>query len=232
MSEQRVQVTTSEGAMPARLLLPEVGSGPGIVLVQEVFGVSGHLLSRAGDLAGLGYVVLVPELYWRLGVEAVPEREDALNDAFALLERLDWERAVSDTVAAHEWLRASPHVTGGVGLLGFCLGGGIAFNAAALTSTDALVTYYGSALPDLLHLAEDVTAPSLHHFGEADSYIDTAAVDRIRSAVVTRPDVTFATYEGADHAFDNPHLPLHHAGAAAEAWRSTVEFLAERLPTA
>jgi carboxymethylenebutenolidase len=230
MTTERVRVTTPDGEMPAALVLPESGSGPGIVLVQEIFGVSGHLLSRAADLAAAGYVVLAPELYWRLGVTDSPERPDALEDAFALKERLDWDHAVQDTVAAHDWLRASSHVTGGVGILGFCLGGGIAFNAAALSRPDVLVTYYGSALPELLDLAPEVTAPSLHHFGTADSYIDAVSVGRIRTALETRDDVTFKLYFDADHAFDNPHLPLHHPESAERAWRTTLAFLAEHLP--
>jgi carboxymethylenebutenolidase len=94
-----------------------------------------------------------------------------------------------------------------------------------------LVSYYGSGIGDLLHLAPRVTAPSLHHFGLADSYVDPAKREQIRRAVAG-PDVIFETYEGADHAFDNPDFALYDEEASRLAWQRTVEFLGFRLPTA
>ena len=82
----------------------------------------------------------------------------------------------------------------------------------------------------MLDLAADVNAPSLHHFGLADSYIAPADVARVRQVLTGQPDVTVETYEGADHAFDNPDFPLHHPQASALAWERTVAFLADRLP--
>ena len=125
-----------------------------------------------------------------------------------------------------------PEVTGGVGVLGFCLGGGLAFNVAALGSPDVLVSYYGSSVPELLDLAPLVTAPSLHHYGLADSYIPRETVEHVRSVLGDGADVTFEVYEGADHAFDNPDFPLHHPDASARAWDRTAAFLAQRLPAA
>jgi carboxymethylenebutenolidase len=119
-------------------------------------------------------------------------------------------------------------VDGGVGLLGFCFGGGLAFHVAAVTPVDVLVSYYGSALPGLLGLADQVTVPSLHHFGTADAYISAEAQEQIRAAV-TANGARFETYEGAGHAFDNPGPMFHHAAASAAAWATTVQFLAEHL---
>ncbi len=116
-----------------------------------------------------------------------------------------------------------------MGVVGFCFGGALGFNVAASGDPDVLVSYYGSSLPTMLDLAPDVTAPSLHHFGLADSYIDTDTVAAVRTAL-TGPNVTFETYPGADHAFDNPDFALHHPEASALAWGRTVEFLAEHLP--
>jgi carboxymethylenebutenolidase len=229
MSE-RVLIDTPGGAMPAHLWRPASGSGPGLLLLQEIFGVSAYIRARAQDLADLGYVVLAPELYWRVGEASVEEGPEALEQAFALVQRLDWDEAVRDSVAALEWLRQESSVSGGAGVIGFCFGGGVAFNVAALTETDVLVSYYGSAIPGLLDLAPQVTAPSQYHFGLADSYISWADLDRVRDAVSTRGDVVVETYEGADHAFDNPDFSLHHPGASAEAWGRTVDFLGTHLP--
>lgn len=232
MTRSTPQVATPDGEMPAHLWLPEAGSGPGILLLQEIFGISRYVESRAQDLADLGYVVLAPEIYWRIGESAVPEGPDAIDRAMALAGRLDWEAAVRDGIAALAALRQRPETRGGTGLMGFCLGGGLGLNVAALSSPELLVSYYGSSVPELLDLAPMVTAPALHHYGLADSYIPRDVVEQVRSVLEQGPDVTCAVYEGADHAFDNPDFPLHHPEASTLAWQRTTEFLAERLPTA
>lgn len=234
---QTARVTTDAGAMPAHLWLPPGGSGPGIVLLQEIFGVSSYVHRRATQLAELGYVVLAPEIYWRLGVTEPIEGDGALERGMGLVQRLDWEAAVADAVSSVDWLRVRDEVQGDVGVLGFCFGGGLGFmTAAALESRDpaspvaALVSYYGSALPEVGE-AMQVVAPSLHHFGLADSYIDTVTVRALEASVTQQPATTFCTYEDADHAFDNDDMPFYHPAASALAWQRTTDFLAEHLPT-
>ncbi len=94
-----------------------------------------------------------------------------------------------------------------------------------------LVSYYGSGIGDLVDLAPTVTAPSLHHFGLADSFVEGSTRERI-ALRCCRTEVVFETYEGADHAFDNPDFPLYHEAASRLAWQRTVDFLGSRLPTA
>jgi len=229
-----VTVPTDAGAMPAHLWHPASGSGPGLLLLQEIFGVSGYIRRRAADLAEAGYVVLAPELYWRLGAGPVDESAPgAIEEAMGRAQKLDWATTVADAVAALEALRGRDEVAGGTGVVGFCFGGGLGFNVAAVDAPDVLVSYYGSAIPGLLDLAPQVTAPSLHHFGTADDYIDGPTVERIREAV-TAGDATVEveTYEGANHAFDNSDFALHHPSASALAWRRTLAFLARELPVA
>lgn len=225
MSVEMIKV--DGGDLPVHVFSPEGEGGPGIVLVQEIFGVSPYVRDRAADLAAAGYVVHVPDLYWRLDDPPLDEAApDLLPQAMARMNALPWDAAVADTAAAVRNLRAS---TGKVGLVGFCYGGGVAFNVAAVEPVDALVSYYGSALPNLVGLAPQVTAPSLHHFGESDSYIPADAVEAIRAAV-SREGVEFHTYSGADHAFDNSRPEFHHAQASALAWERTLAFLNAHLP--
>lgn len=229
MTAATTTVRVPDGDMPARLWLPPSGTGPGIVLLQEIFGVSEYIRSRAADLAALGYVVLAPELYWRAEGGVDESGEAFLEQGMALQAQLDWETTVADAVASVSALRSRPEVAGGVGVLGFCFGGGVAFNVAAVTGVDVLVSYYGSALPQLLPLAGRVSAPSLHHFGTADAYIPVEQVEEIRAAVAG-PDVEFHLHDGAGHAFDNPHPLFHHERASADAWRLTTDFLSRHLP--
>lgn len=228
--------TADGGQLPAHLWLPEAGTGPGIVLFQEIFGISDYVRRRAQDLADLGYVVLAPEVYWRDG-DVGPFGWESIDRAIAKVSGLDWQQAVLDGADAVRHLRGLDAVTGGTGIVGFCFGGGLGFSVAAhLETADgggepvaALVAYYGSALRDLVD-AMTVAAPSLHHFGLADQYIEEEEVRRIEAVLTQQPATTFFTYPGADHAFDNSDGALHHPEASALAWDRTTEWLAERLP--
>jgi carboxymethylenebutenolidase len=228
---ETVTVRTDAGLMPARRWLPPSGQGPGLLLLQEIFGVSDYIQRRAADLAAAGYVVLAPELYWRVDATPIPESAPgAIEAAMGRAQQLDWATTVQDAVAALHHLNADPAISAGTGVIGFCFGGGLAFNVAAVADVDALVSYYGSALPGLLDLAPQVSAPSLHHFGDSDAYLDTETVAQIRAAVANRPNVEFELYEGANHAFDNDLFVLHHPEASRLAWQRTLAFLARELP--
>ncbi|PFG19787.1 dienelactone hydrolase family protein [Serinibacter salmoneus] len=225
-----VTVPTDAGEIPVEVFLPERGEGPGIVLVQEIFGVTGYIRDRACDFAQQGYAVAVPQLYWRLGLVATPEDgdlEQVLSAGMAASTGLGLDAAVRDTTAVLAWARDAAALEGRPMLLGFCFGGGVAFRVAAENPdlVHALVSYYGSSIPAHLDLADRVTMPSLHHFGEADSFIDLATQARVRAAVV-HPGVDWYTYPGANHAFDNPNPAFHHAEASALAWERTLAFLA------
>lgn len=231
-----VAVPTPDGAMPAQLWFPETGEGqqrPAVVVFQEIFGVSDYIRRRCADLADLGYAVIAPEFYWRQSVAAVPDdADDLLEQGMALVQELDWDAAVRDGVAVSEHL-ATIQGVGRVGYLGFCFGGGLAYATAAQAPTPpaVLVSYYGSALPQLVEGGVQVSVPSLHHFGTADAYIPMDQVETIRDWVSRADqDVQFELHAEAGHAFDNPHPLFHHQLASQRAWAQTVDFLTARLP--
>lgn len=226
-----LEVETPDGPMPAHLWTPPAGHGPGILLLQEIFGVSPYIRRRAEDLAALGYVVLAPEIFWRIGVSEVPNGPSMLEEAMGHLGALDWDAAVADATLALRMLRGRPEVERGTGVVGFCFGGGLGYAVVAGEPADALVSYYGSALPDVTQAVPSVSTPSLHHFGESDAYIPMETVERIRASV-TGGDAPaeVRTYPGADHAFDNDDFVSYDAGASAAAWERTVAWLGETLP--
>jgi carboxymethylenebutenolidase len=218
--------------MTGYVWLPDGSKGPGILLLQEIFGVSRYIQRRAADLADAGYVVLVPELYWRLDHREVDESApDALEQGMALAGKLDWAAAVGDAVAAFDHLQEMDEVRTTPAVFGFCLGGGLAFNVAAETEPAALVSYYGSALPQLLDLVPQVTCPSLHHFGTSDDFLDRDTVETVSRALTAdgRP-TRVELYDGANHSFDNDDFPLHHPEASLQAWGTTIGFLKQHLP--
>jgi carboxymethylenebutenolidase len=230
MSET-VVVHTSDGDLPVLRFTPSSPNGAGVVVVQEIFGVAGYIQDRCQDLADIGYLVYAPDLYDRLPEKAVidPESADYLMHGMSAMQALDWQTAATDVVATLAALRSEAGV-GKVGLLGFCFGGGLAFQVAAMADPDVLVSYYGSALPRLTALAGQVRAPQLHHWGSKDSFIEADVQAQAREALgASAGPVDWRTYDGAGHAFDNPNPMFHDAAASAAAWPVTLGFLAEHL---
>jgi carboxymethylenebutenolidase len=237
MSESRNETIRARDGheFPAHVALPSTGRGPGLVVIQEIFGVNDYIKDACARLTALGYVALAPDLYSRIGRGvAIDEREtDGLQKAFGYMQKLDFEHAVDDAIDALQHLKRLPEVEGGrAGILGFCLGGGVAYFVAARSDPDVCVSYYGSAVPAGLGEAGSVKCPILFHFGTADDYISAEQRDAVRKAFEGRPDVEFHLHEGANHAFDNWRAPMfHHEGAAKDAWEQTADFLKRTYPT-
>lgn len=232
---EAVEVAVEGGALPVDVYRPSSGEGAGLVLCQEIFGVTDFIADAARALAAQGYTVHVPHFYWRLSPPGEPAEvvggggETALSRGMELAQAVDWQFAVADAKAALEAAKAHPATGGRAGLFGYCWGGGLAFATAAVSEPDALVSYYGSALPMLLDLAPAVTVPSVHHFGTADAFIPLEAQARIRAAV-ERDGVEWHEWEGAGHAFSNPLPEYHHEVADRGAWEVTTSWLAENFP--
>src|SRR5436305_6909005 len=219
--------------MDAHLALPDSGSGPGIVVLQEIFGVGDYIKESVDRLAGLGYVALAPDLYWRIepGI-ALGHDEAGLAKAFETVQKLDQGLAVRDSIDALRALRELPEVTNGAaGVLGFCLGGTLAFQVAINSDPDVAVCYYGSGIVGALDRADPISCPILFHFGGQDPYIPREDVERVCAFAESRPDMECHIQPDAGHAFDNHEAPMfHQPQAAARAWEITREFLARTLP--
>ena len=132
------------GTFKGYLTVPASGSGPGILLLQEIFGVNSSMREVADYYAEEGYVVLAPDLFWRLepGIELGYSEAD-FNKAFGYYQRFDANQSIKDAADALKVLRARPECVGKVGALGFCLGGKLAYLVAARTDVDCAVCYYG-----------------------------------------------------------------------------------------
>ncbi len=228
------QVEVLDGSLDLPVWLPESGSGPGLVLIQEIFGLDDYLCSVADDLAALGYVVVVPELFWRIRPHwSSGHDEQGLAASIEVVGQFDPVRGQSDVLAALRHLRTLPEVSGGTGVFGFCLGGSLAFGAAAQADPDVAVSFYGSTVPDGIDQLHKITCPIQFHFGGQDPYIPREAVQRVADAVAGHHGAEIHVQEQAGHAFHNHAAPLfHNPEAAATAWRLATEFLARTLPIA
>lgn len=224
-----MKIDVADGSFEAPVWLPPGGSGPGIVLVQEIFGLDDYLRSVAADLAARGYVVAVPELFWRVEPGWSGRHDEAgVAAAMQVAGRFSAERGVTDLIATVRRLRAD---TGRVGLLGFCLGGSLAFETAAEADPDAVVSFYGSTVPDRVDRLDRVRCPIQFHFGGRDPYIPREAVQRVAEAVRGHEGAEIHVQEEAGHAFHNHVAPMfHHPAAAATAWELATAFLARTLP--
>ncbi|HEV7721694.1 MAG TPA: dienelactone hydrolase family protein [Iamia sp.] len=224
-------VPRDDGSMDMPVWLPEGGSGPGVVLVQEIFGVGEWIRAVATELAQAGYVVGAPDLYWRIAPGFAPEHDEAgIGAAFEMVGRLDVPGAVGDTVAALSALAGHDAVTGTPAVMGYCLGGTIAWLAAAEGEPAACVSYYGSGVADAAERVADIGCPTLLHFGGADPFISSEQVAIVAAAVETVERVELHVHAGAGHAFENDRAEQFHDPDATVVSRAqTLEFLRTHL---
>lgn len=211
---------------------PPSGHGPGLVLVQEIFGLDDYLRSVAADLAAAGYVVAVPELFWRTAPGWSSTHDEAgVAASMEVASTFDPALGLADVLATMAHLRAHPAVSRGVGVLGFCLGGSLAFAAAAEGDPDTAVSFYGSTVAGQIADLARVTCPLQFHFGGRDPFIPRSDVAVVEAAVTAHSGAEIHVQEEAGHAFHNNVAPMfHHPEAAARAWTLTTEFLRRTLP--
>jgi carboxymethylenebutenolidase len=228
------RIETADGAFNAHLVLPAGGSGPGLLLIHEIFGVNEDVRGNAQRLAELGYVVLAPDLFWRTNPGLELEADEAgVQAGMAAVAQLDVAVAVADAIAGLQALRALPEVTGGAaGVLGFCLGGTLAYEVSVDADPDVAVVYYGSGIPAAVDRAGAITCPMIMHWGGADPYIPREQVDAVATMAAAHEKIECHVHEGAGHAFDNQAPMFNNPDARAAAWELTAAFLRRELPTA
>jgi carboxymethylenebutenolidase len=225
MAGRWIEVKAKDGgSFKAYLATPDKGSGPGIVLLQEIFGVNAYIRSVADHYAEEGYVVMAPDLFWRIkpGIELGFTEEDR-KQAFAYREKFDVDRAVEDIGATIAALRALPEMKGKVGAIGFCLGGLLAYLSGARLGVDCAVSYYGVGIEQVLGEAAKIKCPMVLHMGEKDRWTPPAVVSAIKAAFEGRPDIEIYVYPGVDHAFsrkggsnfDKPAAMMAHSRSIA-----------------
>ena len=191
------------GSFKGWLAVPASGSGPGLVVGQEIFGVNQNMREVAAMYAEEGYVALVPDLFWRMrpGVD-LDYTEAGFQQALDYFTRLDLDRAVDDIAATIEVLRALPQVISpAIGYVGFCLGGKLAYLAAARTDLACAVGYYGMGIEQYLGEAANVKGKLVLHFAGNDAYCDADARAAITPALAMLPKAELYMYPGVDHAF-------------------------------
>jgi carboxymethylenebutenolidase len=204
---------------------PGVPATAGLVIVQEIFGVSAHIRSVADRYADDGFVTIAPALFDRIerDVDLKDEGEDRQRGV-ALLSKFDIDKAVDDIAAAVEWLEGFGRFRSiGIGVVGYCLGGTLAWLSAARLPIAAAVGYYGGRITQ--YLGERPKAPIILQFGEQDQHIPQSEIDAIAKA---HREVQIYTYP-AGHAFNREGSHGYDAASAERARERTLAFLREHL---
>jgi carboxymethylenebutenolidase len=222
MSEH-VNLKAEDGhELDAYVAVPEDDPVAALVVIQEIFGVNAHIRSVADGYARDGFLAVAPALFDRVerGVELSYEGED-VQKAMAVSKRLNMDDLLKDTAAAIEYARGRTGKKTGV--IGYCLGGSIAWLAACRLNVDAAVCYYGGKIPE--YAAEQPKCPVLLHFGRKDQHIPQDAVAKIQAA---HPELPVHLYD-AGHGFNCDVRASYDAASAKLARERSLEFLKTNL---
>lgn len=230
VTTQWIEIDSAEGKFGAYLAIPHTQKGPGIVLIQEIFGVNEHIRSVAEQYAADGYLVIAPDLFWRSGHRIELTYDEAgWKRAVELMNATDVGKAQKDIELAIDALKAQPGLDGGIASIGFCFGGLLSYHTAANGLVDVAIAYYGGGIQNQLDRADEIDVPLLMHFGEQDSHIPLEAVEKIAERFDTNDNVEIVVYPEAEHGFNCSHRDSYNQRAAAEAHGNTLIFLGMEL---
>ncbi len=219
------------GSFQAYVSKPASGVGPGILVIQEIFGVNKVMRDICDAYAAQGYVAMCPDLFWRQepGIQITDKTEAEWQKAFSLYKGFDEAKGVEDLIASLDVLRKTPGCTGRVGTVGFCLGGKLAYLMATRSDADSNVSYYGVAIDAALNEASAITKPYLCHIAAKDKFVPGEAQVKIREALSRVPTATVHVYAECDHAFARVGGEHYDAAAAKLANDRTAEFFRKNL---
>ena len=238
-----IALPTGGGHIAAYLATPhQPGNYPGIVVIQEAFGLVDHICDLARRFANIGYNAVAPALYWRRGA---PSNPDDINTVFPVMFGLPDNEAVQDLEASADYLRALPGATGKIGAIGFCSGGRhTLLFACSSRKVDAAVDCWGGfinrATPDAettaarpkapLDMVGQLNCPLFGVFGEEDQNPPVALEGELKKrGEAADKNVTTKIYKNAGHAFLADYRPSYREAAAQELWADATAFFGRHL---
>ena len=228
-------INTPDGAFMAYVATPKnLAAGkkvPGILVIQEIFGVNKVMRDLCDGFAAQGYVALCPDIFWRQepGVQITDKTEAEWKRGFAFYQGFNEAKGVQDLIASLDHLRKLPTCNGKAGVVGYCLGGKLAYLMATRSNADANVSYYGGGIDNLLNEASAITKPLLMHLAGEDKYQPKEAQEKIKAALAPNKTVTIHVYPGCDHAFARVGGQAWNSDAAKQANDRTAAFFAKHL---
>jgi carboxymethylenebutenolidase len=186
---------------------PASGAGPGLIILSEMWGVSPKKKEMADAYAKRGWCALVPNMFWRSEFTGLVPFDQA-DKAWTRLQAFSFDTSAEDCKTAVQWLRASPHCNGKTAAIGYCMGGRIAFLAAARAGADAAIGLYALGIAKHLDEVRNVAVPVQLHYGLKDEHIPQSEIDAVAAAAKGNPRMEMQYYPGAGHGFFNrTHSP-------------------------
>jgi carboxymethylenebutenolidase len=223
MAGQMVEFRSNGKTAQGYLATPATTPAPGVVVIQEWWGLNDNIKGIADRFAAEGFVALAPDLYHgKLTSEP--------DEAGKLMMSMKMDEAAKDMSGAFDYLKAHDACTGKVGSVGFCLGGGLSLYLATLRPVDACVIYYG-ALPGVQPDLANIEGAVLGHYAENDGWASPEAARALEQQIREKgAQVEFHVYPGTEHGFFNDtRSEVHNADASRQSWDRTLAFYRQHL---
>lgn len=230
MTDTTIDSLDGSGSFAAYRADPEGVPRGAIVVIQEVFGVNRGIRRKCDALASKGYLAIAPDLFWRIepGIELDPDVPEQMQRGLDLFGQFDQTRAIEDIEAT---IRAARDAAGSrkVGVVGYCLGGRLAYLTAARTDADASVGYYAVGIDALLGEKQGIANPLMLHIAGDDGFVSKAVQAAMHAGLDDHPKVTLHDYPGEDHGFATEIGKRRSDAAARLADSRTEAFFAEHI---
>ena len=216
--------------IPAYLAKPAGTPRGAIIVIQEIFGVNSGIRQKTDDWAALGYLALAPDVFWRQqpGIELNPDVPEEFKQAIGHMMQHDFDLGIRDVEAVIHWIRREAGVPK-VGLVGFCMGGKVAYQAACRTDLDAAVSYYGVGIDQMLGESHAIAKALMLHIPTADGFVPPEAQKAIHAGLDDNKHITLHDYEGLDHGFADTFGKRRDVAGAKLADERTAAFFAVQL---
>jgi carboxymethylenebutenolidase len=236
VTNSTVQLNTSDGKMEAYVAQPkDGGTYPGVVVIQEAFGVNSHIKKVTERIAAEGYVAIAPDIFHRETERLIPYSE--MPKAIATMQRVVDSKAMEDVGAAIAHLKSQSNVkSGSLGVIGFCMGGRLTYLAAAHHSKDVkcAVPFYGGGIsmgnPSPLSRTGEIKCPMYLFFGAKDQLIPMDQVNQIKAELTAKKIPSqMEVYPEPGHGFFCDDRGSYHEASAKDAWEKTKSFFAQHL---
>lgn len=230
MTNTEIPALDGDGLIPAYIARPEGTPRGAIIVQQEIFGVDAGIRQKADSWAAKGYLAVAPDTFWRQkpGIELSPYDEGEFKQAIDYMMAHDFDLGIRDLEAVIHWIRREQGVAK-VGLVGFCMGGRVAYMVSTRTDIDASVGYYGVMIDQMLNEKHAIARPLMLHIPMADHFVDAAAQKAIHDGLDDHARVTLWDYEGLDHGFAAEIGARRDEAGAQLADGRTEAFFAEHI---
>ena len=227
---ESVSIPLNGTSFPGYFAAPESGSTPGVVVIQEIFGVNNHIRDVTNRFAEAGYSAVAPDLFWHVkpGIE-LGYTPDDIAKGRDIRGQIGDDDALADVQAAMDYLKGRPECSGKLGIVGYCWGGYVVFMAAANLQLNAASAYYGGGITGKLAEAAKITLPTLFHFGDQDTSIPMDQVQQIQEAFAGKSNATVHVYPGAQHGFHCNERGSFNPDSSKQAMARTLEHFGQHL---